>query len=383
MGRYDFDRIISRRNTASVKWDLPDFKGVLPMWVADMDFACPVEILDAIKMRVDHAIFGYSIPPDSLVDLTVHRLKERYGYDIQPEWIVWLPGLETALTLASMSVGTAKDSCLCFGPIYPPFYTGPRKAGRTMVRLPFIRRPSSWEVDWESLENHFKLGQVKLLLFCNPHNPIGKVFKREELERLAPLCLQYGVKICSDEVHCDLILSEAKHISLAGLAPEICQHTITLMAPSKTFNVAGLGCGFAIISDEKLRQSFRISMRSITPGVNPLAYAACEAAYLFGEPWRLELLEVLKSNAQELEAFIQHETNGIQMLAPEATYLGWLECRGLNLKDPAAHFKAFGLGFSGGGQFGDDTSMRLNFACPKAVLHSAFDRMRLALKNSV
>ena len=379
MGKFDFDRVIQRRQTASVKWDLPDFQGVLPMWVADMDFACPEVILEAIKQRVNHGIFGYSLPPESLVEATVARIQTNYGYSISPDWLVWLPGLETALTLASMSVGLEQSSCLCFNPIYPPFYTGPRKAGRTMVRLPFIRHEKTWEVDWEVLEQHFAQGQVKLFLLCNPHNPVGKVFERWELERLALMCLRHHITICSDEVHCDLILGSKSHHCLATLSPEICQQTITLMAPSKTFNIAGLGCGFAIISNEKIRQSFRISIRSITPGVNPLAFAACEAAYLHGEPWRLELLDVLRLNAQKLQHFIQTEMSGIKMLAPEATYLGWLECEALKLKDPSAHFKAYGLGFSGGGQFGDDNSMRINFACPSSTLQTAFERMRLAL----
>jgi cysteine-S-conjugate beta-lyase len=217
------------------------------------------------------------------------------------------------------------------------------------------------------------------LLLCNPHNPIGKVFSRSELERLVQVCLRYGVKICSDEVHCDLILNEKEHVVLASLSPEVCGNTITLMAPSKTFNVAGLGCGFAIISDEKLRQSFRLSMRSITPGVNPLAYAACEAAYRFGEPWRLELLEYLKGHVALIENFVAAHRKHLSLISPEATYLAWLDCRGMGLKDPSSHFKAFRVGLSAGSQFGDAQSVRLNFGCPKSTLELGLERMGQAL----
>jgi cysteine-S-conjugate beta-lyase len=158
-----FDQVISRRHTASVKWDLQDFQGVLPMWVADMDFACPEVILEAIKTRVDHGIFGYSLPPQGLMDITIERLQNRYNYAIQPEWLVWLPGLETALTLASLALTSDQEACMCFDPIYPPFYTGPRKAGRSMVRLPFLKTSKGWELDWEQLEAHFIKSRVKLL----------------------------------------------------------------------------------------------------------------------------------------------------------------------------------------------------------------------------
>jgi cystathionine beta-lyase len=377
---FDFDSTVIRRNTGSVKWDLSDMKGVLPMWVADMDFKAPPVILNALEERIRHGVFGYSLPEEGLPRVMVEAMKDRYGYDIKEEWIVWLPGLETALTLASQSVGADGGKTLCFSPIYPPFYTGPKKAKREAIRLPFDLIDDEWLVPWDKFEQYLSDPEMKLLLLCNPHNPVGKVFKRWELEKIAELCLKYDVKICSDEVHGDLILNGEPHLPIASLSEEVAKQTITLMAPSKTYNVAGLGCGFAVIADEKLRQSFRLSMRSITPGINPLGFTACRVAYQLAEPWRLALIDYLKSNSLYLSERL-NDLPGVAMVNPQATYLGWLNCEELAVADPGRFFKGHRIGLSSGLPFGHARYVRINFGCPRSTLKEGLDRMEKAIRS--
>jgi cystathionine beta-lyase len=355
-------------------------KGVLPMWVADMDFKAPPVILNALEERIRHGVFGYSLPEEGLPRVMVEAMKDRYGYDIKEEWIVWLPGLETALTLASQSVGADGGKTLCFSPIYPPFYTGPKKAKREAIRLPFDLIDDEWLVPWDKFEQYLSDPEMKLLLLCNPHNPVGKVFKRWELEKIAELCLKYDVKICSDEVHGDLILNGEPHLPIASLSEEVAKQTITLMAPSKTYNVAGLGCGFAVIADEKLRQSFRLSMRSITPGINPLGFTACRVAYQLAEPWRLALIDYLKSNSLYLSERL-NDLPGVAMVNPQATYLGWLNCEELAVADPGRFFKGHRIGLSSGLPFGHARYVRINFGCPRSTLKEGLDRMEKAIRS--
>jgi cystathionine beta-lyase len=343
-----------------------------------MDFKAPQVVLDALSERLAHGVFGYSLPSDGLPKLLCSELKRRYHYAINEEHLVWLPGLETALTIASDAVGKRGDGVLCLSPIYPPFYTGPQRVGRKVTKLEFELSGGGWEVPWQRLEDELKTGQYGNFLFCNPHNPIGKVFDRWELERLGELCLRYGVIVCSDEVHGDLILNGKPHIPMASLSEEMAQNTVTMMAPSKTYNIAGLACGFAVIANDKLRQSYKISMRSVTPMVNALGYIACEAAYEKAEPWRMALLDYLKGNASFLCQFLGSEMPELSMVAPEATYLGWINCERFGVSDPYKHFKSYRLALSSGGPFGDSHYVRINFGCPRKVLEEGLDRMKQA-----
>lgn len=381
MPTYDFDTPIERRNTASYKWDISHMKGVLPMWVADMDFKIAPEIIEAIKSKADHGVFGYALAPDSLVETVVERMQRLYNWQIQPEWLVWLPGLETSFALASSSLGEQGDGVMCLTPIYPPFYTGPRAAHRKAVQCPLRFENQQWSIDYEAIEQALSEDpSIKLLLFCNPHNPIGKVFTREELLKLGKFCLQRNLKICSDEVHGDLIFDDKPHIPFATLDPEFEDQSITLMAPSKTFNIAGLGCGFAIIPNAKWRQSFQISMRGNSAMVNNMGYVACEAAYRFGENWRLELLNYLKGNLQLIDQALTGPLSELSWKAPEATYLGWIDARSMQTSDPATIFKKYGLGLSPGHTFGAKGWVRLNFATRRALLEEGLSRMEKALR---
>jgi cystathionine beta-lyase len=381
MASYDFDQPIQRNNTASFKWDIPNMKGVLPMWVADMDFRVAPEIIEAIKSKADHGVFGYALAPDSLVETVVERMKRLYNWDIKPEWLVWLPGLETSFALASSSLGDQGDGVMRLTPIYPPFYTGPRAAHRKAVQCPLRFKDDQWSIDYEVIEAALANDRtIKLLLFCNPHNPIGKVFSREELLELGQFCLDHKLKVCSDEVHGDLIFNDKPHIPFATLSPECEDQSITLMAPSKTFNIAGLGCGFAIIPNAKWRQSFQISMRGNSAMVNNMGYVACEAAYRYGEAWRLELLDYLRSNIQLIDQAMQSSLSELSWLPPEATYLAWLDARSMQVGDPTATFKKHGVGLSPGHIFGSKGWVRLNFATRKALLEEGLSRMAKALK---
>ena len=380
MQKFDFNKTVDRRKTGSYKWDIPHMRGVLPMWIADMDFPAAQEILDAIQEKINHGVFGYAIAPDSLIDIVVERMDQLYQWKIKPEWLIWLPGLETSFALASSSLGDQGDGVMCFTPIYPPFYASPRAAHREAIKIPLLFDGSSWKVDYEAIEKALsEKPAIKLLLFCNPHNPIGKVFSREELMELGQFCLVNNIKICSDEVHCDLILNGRQHIPLATLSPEIEAQSITLMAPSKTFNIAGLGCGFAIIPDSEWRQSFKISMRGVSAMVNNLGYVACEAAYRYAEPWRLALLEHLKSNLKLIENYLGSKLMSLKWVSPEATYLAWLDANHLGSPDPAAIFKKYGVGLSPGHIFGSKGWVRLNYACSESNLLKGLDRMSNAL----
>lgn len=351
------------------------------MWVADMDFRTAPEIIDAIKRKADHGVFGYALAPDSLIEVVVERMKRLYNWQIQPEWLVWLPGLETSFALASSSLGEQGDGVLCLPPIYPPFYTGPRAAHRKAVKCPLRYEQNEWSIDYEAMEKCLTEDpSIKLLLFCHPHNPIGKVFSREELLELGQFCLEHNIKVYSDEAHGDLILNGKQHIPFATLSKEFEDQSITLMSPSKTFNIAGLSCGFAIIPNDKWRQSFQISMRGNSAMVNNMGFAACEAAYRYGEPWRLELLDYLRTNIEIIDRALSGPLNSLYWKAPEATYLAWINAGAMEVEDPAVIFKKHGVGLSPGHIFCAKGWVRLNFATRKALLEEGLSRMEKALR---
>jgi len=249
---FDFDTVIDRRNTSSLKWELYQNRDILPMWVADMDFAAPPAVLTAMQERVDHGVLAYSVPPQALVEAVIERMERLYHWQVEPHWIVWLPGMVVALNLACRCVGDPGDDVLTFTPIYPPFLSAPTFSDRTLLRVPLGHDGERAVMDLERLEAAMT-PRTRVLQFCNPHNPVGRAFTRDEIQGLAEICLKHEVVICSDEIHCDLILDEGRtHIPTATLSPDIAARTITLMSPSKTFNIPGLNCAYAIIPDIKL-----------------------------------------------------------------------------------------------------------------------------------
>ncbi len=381
---FDFDTPPDRRGTDSQKWQKYAGRDVLPLWVADMDFRSPPALVAALQARVEHGVFGYARPVQSTVDAFVGACAQRYGWTVDPAWLVWLPGLVVGLNVVTQACTAAGDEVLTLAPVYPPFLTTPRHSGRVSTQVAWTLNAGHWEIDWEALESAVT-PRTKIFLLCNPHNPLARVWRRDELERLVEFCLRHGLVLCSDEIHCDLILDPAlPHIPTATLSPEIAARTITLMAPSKTYNVPGLGTSLAIIPDAAMRAKFVRATAGIVAEVTGLGYTACEAAYRDCEPWRQELLATLRGNRDFLADFVARELPGVKLEAPiEATYLAWLNVEALGLADPVAHFEQHEVGLSDGAFFGEPRGrhVRLNFGCPRATLGEALARMKRALKK--
>ncbi len=388
MSSFDFDTVPQRLGTDSQKWQKYAGRDILPLWVADMDFKSPPAVMAALHARVDAGIFGYARPVKSTVDAIVEAMARRYGWEIDPAWIVWLPGLVVGLNVTAQAFAEPGDEVLTLSPVYPPFMSAPKNSARASVSVPFVLQPGTgradgtWTIDWEALEKAVT-PRTKLFYLCNPHNPLARVWRRDELVRLAAFCERHDLVLCSDEIHCDLILDPAlPHLPTAKVAPEIAARTVTLMAPSKTYNVPGLGTSFAIIPDAGRRTRFLRATSGIVAEVTSLGFTACEAAYRDGEAWRQGLLAYLRGNRDYLLETIARELPGVHVEAPvEATYLLWLNVAALRWENPIAHLEKHGLGLSDGAAFGAarGTHVRLNFGCPRATLVEAMRRFRAAL----
>ncbi|MEJ5357591.1 MAG: PatB family C-S lyase [Desulfobacterales bacterium] len=379
---FDFDAVIDRRGTASEKWERYAGRDILPMWVADMDFRSPPVVIAALQRRLDHGVFGYTAPPAGLVEAIRAHLAATYGWEVGPEWIVFLPGLGTGLNVVCRAVGEDHDDVLTLVPIYPPFLAAPRFARRGLVAVRLAESQGRWEIDFERLEASLT-PRSRLFLFCNPHNPVGRVYRRRELEAVAEFCLRSGLTVCSDEIHAGLVLEPGlEHRPLATLDPEIARRTITLLSPSKTFNLAGLGCGFAVIPSEELRRRFRRAMAGIVPMINPFGYAAAEAAYREGEPWRRALVAYLRENRDRLTRTLSALPGGLAAAPVEGTYLAWIDVRASGLREPVAFFEKAGVGLQDGREFAGPGFVRLNFGCPRSLLEIALERMAHALEEA-
>lgn len=378
---FDFDCPIDRAGSDSQKWRKYAGRDVLPLWVADADFAAPPAVTAALRDRVDHEVFGYAKPMDGIHEAVVAHCAQHYGWTIDPAWIVWLPGLVTGLNVAATATGERGDEVLCATPVYPPFMSAPANQGRVTVTAPMARHDGRWALDLDALERKIT-PRTRQFFLCNPHNPVGRAFTRAELEQVAAFCLHHDLVLVSDEIHCDLILDDLAHIPAATLSPELAARTITLMAPSKTYNIAGLGCSFALIPDAALRAAFRRAAQGVVPDINVLGLVAGEAALRHGEPWRRALLDYLRGNRDLIEQTVARgDLTGVTMAHVEATYLAWLDISALELRDAHAFFEQHGLGFSDGTPFGAEpnTFVRLNFGCTRATLRQALARLQRAL----
>lgn len=386
---HDFDTVLQRRATDSQKWQKYAGQDILPLWVADMDFRSSPAILAALHERVEHGIFGYARPTASTVSAVTDALASRYNWSVDPSWIVWLPGLVCGLNVTAQAFAQPGEEVLTLTPVYPPFMTAPQNSGRISATVPFVlntsQKPARWDIDWDALERAVT-PKTRLFFLCNPHNPLARVWRRDELVRLGEFCARHQLVLCSDEIHCDLILDDTlPHIPAATLSPEIAALSITLMAPSKTYNVPGLGTSFAVIPDAALRAKFVRATAGIVAEVTALGFAACEAAYRGSEAWRRDLLAYLRGNRDFLLGFLARELPGLHIAAPvEATYLAWINVESLNLADPVAHFEKHGVGLSECAFFGAKrgTHVRLNFGCPRATLAEALRRMKAAVSAS-
>jgi cystathionine beta-lyase len=378
---FDFDEVVDRRGSSCEKWEKYRDRDIIPMWVADMDFRSPPAVIEALQRRTAHGVFGYTKAPAELVDTVVGMLERDWGWRVDPSWIVWLPGLVTGLNVTCRAVGEDGDDVLTLVPVYPPFLSAPGYSRRGLVRVPLHEASNRWSIDFDRLAAA-ATPRTRLFMLCNPHNPVGRVFDRHELQKLAEFCLAHGAVICADEIHCGLVLDPGKrHVPIATLGAEIAQRTITLMAPSKTFNLAGLGCAMAVIPAPELRRRFLQAKAGIVPMINPYGYLAAEVAYRSGEDWRRALIAYLRGNRDMLDEALPRMPGGLSMAPVEGTYLAWIDIRGAGLDAPVAFFEAAGVGLQEGREFDGPGFVRLNFGCRRALLQEALRRMRAALEG--
>ncbi len=385
MTTFNFDTPIDRLAFPyddSMKWGKYAGRDVLPMWVADMDFAAPPVVLDALTARIEHGVLGYPHVTQSVVDAVLLHLERDLGWVVDPDWLVWLPGLVTGLNVACRAVGENGCGVLTSTPVYPPFMSAPKLSDRTLQTVSFARQGDEWVLDLDALVAASD-ASTKLLMLCNPHNPIGKVWRESELRALAVLAEQRDWIICSDDIHCELVLEPGvRYTPLASLSPEIARRTISLFAPSKTYNTPGLGASFAVIPDAALRRRFERVMAGIVPHINVLGYTAMEAAFRHGVPWRNALLTYLRGNRDRLVAAV-NEMPGLKVYPPKATYLAWVDASRLKLPggiSAAQFFEAAGVGLSPGQDFqaGASDYVRINFGCTRQTLDLAISRMAVA-----
>ncbi len=374
---FDFEHVPERRGSDSVKWNKYAGQDVLPLWIADMDFASPPPVLAALQARVARGDLGYAEPWPALVEAVQAYCQRHYDWRVEADWLVWLPGLVCGINLACRSVD---GEVLTATPVYPPFLSAPGLSGRGLVRVSLREEGGRWSWDFAALEAAVTPA-TRLLLLCHPHNPVGRAWDADELQALAEFAARHDLVVCSDEIHCDLVLDpERHHVPFARLGEDAARRSITLMAPSKTYNIAGLGCSLAIIPDPALRRRYQAARRGIVPDVNVLAFTACASALLEGEAWRQDLLAVLRANRDRVEAAV-NAMPGLSLGHVEATYLAWIDARGLGVDAPVEFFEAAGVGLSDGRDFGLPGWVRLNFGCAPALLDQALDRMRAACQQ--
>lgn len=388
-----FDTWPDRRASNSLKWNRYGMD-VLPMWVADMDFPAPLPVLEALHKAVAHGVLGYEMPPLSLLETVAARLERLYGWKVGPEMVIAVPGLASGFNAAAWAVCMPGEGVLVQTPVYPPFLMVSENVGltRQWAELVCNRQGSEihYRVDWEAFETAINSAGVptRLFLLCNPHNPIGQVYGQADLLRIAEICERHDVIICSDEIHSELLLGGAQFTPLATLSAEVAARTMTLIAPSKTFNVAGLYCGFAVISDPDLRDRYKRAVERLTLHVNSLGMIAAQVA-LSGacDDWLTELKSYLTANRDFVVEFVRERLPDLRVTVPEATYLAWLDCRDLIASgriqgSPYAFFlKEAKVAFNDGADFGPGGQgfVRLNFGCPRALLEEGLERIRRAL----
>lgn len=387
---YNFDEEIDRTNTNCIKYDgLPQFFGaddLLPMWVADMDFRTPPFIINALKNRLEHEVLGYSLRPESFQEAVAGWLKRRHGWEIQKEWIVFTPGVVPAINMAILAHTSPGDSVVTQPPVYFPFFNAVTDHGRKLVYNKLSLVDGRLAVDFSDLEQKCRQG-ARMIILSNPHNPGGNVWTREELTKYTEICLRYNVLIISDEIHCDLVYKPHKHIPLASLSDEIAAKTITFIAPSKTFNVSGLSSSVAIIPDQTLRKQFVSTLDHLHIGLgNIFGNVAMEAAFTHGDEYVDELMEYLIGNVELVESFFETHIPQIKPIRPEATFLVWLDCRGMGMADKELHeffINKAKVALNQGIQFGPGGKgfMRMNIGCPRNTLLRGLNQIRLAFSQ--
>ncbi len=395
---YDFDRVVSRRDSDSMKWDTVRSvfgeEDILPMWVADMDFPAAKPITDAITKRAGQQIFGYTLPGESVINAIVDRIQQKYGWKINPQWIVFTPGVMPAVHAAIRAFSHPGDDIIIQGPVYYPFWSAVHDCGCQVANNQLQLIKGHYEIDYNDLKSKFALkdgmspsaSRARMMILCSPHNPTGRVWNREELLRMGEIVIENGALMLSDEIHCELLFKGAKHTPFSSISTEFEQHSMVCMAPSKTFNLAGLNASIIIIPNKELRLRFNAARHGIVTRVNLFGLTAMEAAYRYGDEWLEQLLEYLQGNLDYLTTYFEQKIPKIKVIKPEGTYLIWLDCRNLGLDD--AELRSFmrkkaRVGLDDGYLFGPAGAgfQRINIACPRSTLAEALERIDNAVNS--
>ncbi len=375
---FNFDEIVDRTKTPCEKWNKYKGADVIPAWVADMDFKSPPCVIEALQRRVAEGVFGYTDIDEETYGAILSFLKRHYNWEIQKEWLVFTHGVVSSMNVACLSV--EGESVMTTTPIYPHFIKAPMHANKEVIAIAMKEENNRWTLDFEAMEEKIN-PTCKLFILCNPYNPAGTVFTCKELEQLGAFCLKHDLTICSDEIHADLLLNQStKHIPIASLSEALAKRSITLMAPSKTFNIAGLQASFAVIPDVELRKRFKKTMGSMVGGINLLGITALKAAYLGGDAWLEELRTYLAENLALVQAFVNRNPK-LKLLDQEATFLAWIDATALHVKSPYEFFLEHGVGLSDGEPFGNKNCVRLNFGTQKSVLETILERMQKAMDS--
>jgi cystathionine beta-lyase len=383
--KYDFDRVIQRRNTDASKWTTYG-DDILPMWIADMDFQAPPPVIAALEQRAQHGIYGYPLRPASYYEAIIEWMRKRHGWEIKGEWIAHSPGVVTGLVLAVHAFTQPGDKIIIQPPVYPPFSAIVQYNGRQLALNPLRNENGYYRIDLDHLEKQID-HRTRALILCSPHNPVGRVWSKDELVALGELCLRKNILIFSDEIHSDLILRGHKHIPLAMLSPELAEITLTFIAPSKTFNLPGLYTAAAIIPNHRLHTQFAITLENFALSTsNTFGMVGLEAAYRYGEEWLEALLDYLQANIEYAIQFLQQRVPQIHVAQPQGTYLLWLDCRNLGLDQAGLRnlfLKRAKVALNEGHTFGPggEGFMRMNIGCPRSILQEGLERIERAVNS--
>ena len=383
--RYNFDELTDRQNTHSLKWDVKENE--LPMWVADMDFKTAPQITEAIIKRAEHGVFGYNIVPDEWYDAYINWWRTRHGFKIEKEWLIFCTGVVPAISSVVRKLTTPAENVLILTPVYNIFFNSIINNGRNVLECPLKYDGEMYGIDFEDLENKLSNPQTTMMIFCNPHNPVGKIWDRETLKKVGSLCRKHNVIVVSDEIHCDLTETGKGYIPFASVSEECRNNSITCVAPTKSFNLAGLQTAAVIIPDEYLRNKVNRGLNTDEAAEpNSFAVWAAVAAYDRGAEWLDELRKYIDENRRIVSEFIQNKIPKIKLVKSEATYLLWIDCGEIGLKsDVIARFirEKTGLYVSDGVQYGKggEQFLRLNIACPKERLLDGLERLKIGISE--
>ena len=385
--KYNFDEVINREGTDCIKYDARKAyfgnENVLPMWVADMDFKSPAFISEAIRKRTEHELYGYFLKSHSYFQSIIDWIQNRHKWQIEKDWILYAPGVVPAINLAVLAFTKPGDKIIIQPPVYFPFFTAIKNHDRQILENPLKEMNGRYSMDYEQLESIID-EKTKMLILCSPHNPVGRVWTKEELLRLCEICLKHKILILSDEIHADLTLKGSRHIATASLSEEIARQTVCFIAASKTFNLAGFASSNLIIPDKQIREQYSTVLDNLhIASGNIFGVLATEEAYKHGMDWLNELMKYLQVNLEFLTEYIEHNIPQIKVIQPEATYLVWLDFREMKLSQK--ELKEFliekaGLGLNDGITFGTggEGYMRINIACRKSLLHEALEKLKNA-----